>query len=311
MSLLNCNLMRSTFTLALTFLLAHSTPIRADEPVLHVGDDYVIPLVRIPPGKFEMGRSSQGALTSAAFSFGEQGDYATEGPVRKVSISEPFLIGKYKITAEQFCKFLNLIDAPERFVSINQFSNIEERDGMFHPKDGKKTHPINVVNWDGATNFCKWLSETSGRKVRLPTEAEWEYAARGLEGRRAPWGNKDVSVWSSTKGATVDAFPENATPEGIIGLVDYVVGEWCSDFYGVRYIPADTTDPKGPSQDELPVKSDLEWLATVEGEFHVQRGRVKGSGWSTTSRNFGNHVTGSGIYGFRIVVEVMSSENEP
>ena len=112
----------------------------------------------------------------------------------------------------------------------------------------------------------------------------------------------------STESRSVDAFPENSTPEGVIGLVDYVVGEWCSDFYGVRYSSSDTADPKGPSKDQLPVKSDLEWLATVNGEYHVLRGRVKHSNWSTTSRNLGDRADDAGIYGFRIVVEADREE---
>jgi hypothetical protein len=59
-----------------------------------------------------------------------------------------------------------------------------------------------------------------------------------------------------------------------------------------------------PFEDQLPVQSDLQWLATVEGKYHVQRGRVKHSDWSTTSRNFGDRVNDAGIYGFRIVVEL-------
>lgn len=95
-------------------------------------------------------------------------------------------------------------------------------------------------------------------------------------------------------------------------MVDLVVGEWCSDYYGVRYIPKDRMDPQGPSRDQLPVKSDLKWLATVEGEYHVQRGRMKRSNWSTTSRSFGDRVgDDAGIYGFRIVAELVGKDNSP
>jgi formylglycine-generating enzyme required for sulfatase activity len=246
---------RNPLAIALIYVLAHCTPVtRADEPALRIGDDCVIPLVRVVPGNFAMGRSSRGARAAAALSFGEQGDWATEGPVRNVTISKPFSIGKYKITAEQFCRFLNSIAVPERFVGINQFS---------------------------------------------------------YEGRRAPWGNKDVSAWATNEGAAVDAFPENQTPEGVVGMVDLVVGEWCADFYGVRYIPEDTIDPKGPSREQLPVQSDFLGLATVKGEYHVLRGRVKRSNWSTTARNMGDRATESGIYGFRIVVETDPNENKP
>jgi formylglycine-generating enzyme required for sulfatase activity len=301
-----------TWTIALIYLLvSYPQAILADEPELKLADDFVIPLVRIAPGKFAMGRSSRGAFVASALSFGDQGDWANEGPVRQVTISKPFSIGKFKITAEQYCKFLNSVDEPQRFVSLNWFSNIEKHDGVYRPRKGRTTHPINVAHWEGATHFCKWLSQVSGRNVRLPTEAEWEFAARGSEGRWTPWGNKEISAWSSLQGAAVDAFPENATPQGVIGLVDHVVGEWCSDFYGVRYLPGDVTDPKGPSKDQLPVKSDLWWLGTAEGESHVQRGRVRTAEWSTTSRNLGDRASYAGCYGFRIVVEDASSVNKP
>ncbi len=312
MSIPQSSLLRSNLTLALVYVFAHSTlAIRADEPELRVGDDWVIPLVRIEPGEFEMGRRSRGSFAAAALSFGEQGDWATEGPVRQVTICKPFLIGKYKITTEQFCRFLNSTDDPDQYVDLNTFSSIEKRDGKYVPQGGKDNYPMNVVHWDGATQFCKWLSTNSGRKVRLPTEADWEYVARGTDGRKVPWGSKEISSWTSSKGAAVDAFPENSTPEGVVGMVDVRVGEWCSDFYGVRYLPDDTKDPQGPSKEQLPVKSDLRWLATVSGEYHVQRGRVKSPYWSTTSRNLGSRVRDAGIYGFRIVVELEEKDDQP
>jgi formylglycine-generating enzyme required for sulfatase activity len=297
--------MRVAMALAFGYALMQPTlAIKADESQLRVSDDCVVPLVRIAPGKFEMGRSSRGSFAAAAFSLGDQGDWATEGPVRRVTISKPFF--------EQFCKFLNLIDHPDQYVRVNKYSQIEKNNGEYVPKNGKDDYPINVVHWDGAVQFCKWLSKTSGREVRLPTEAEWEYVARGDAGRRRPWGTKEISSWTSPTGAAVDAFPENATTEGVVGMVDAVVGEWCSDYYGVRYIPNDAVDPQGPSKQQLPIKSDLDWLATVEGEYHVQRGRVRRPDWSTTSRSFGDRVgDDAGIYGFRVVVEVDDQKKSP
>jgi formylglycine-generating enzyme required for sulfatase activity len=285
---------------------------RADkESVLLVEGGIAIPLVHIRPGQFEMGRSSKGALFAGILSHGEQGDWATEGPVREVTISKGFYIAKYKITCKQFCAFLNSTENADKHVNLNTFAWIERRNGKYRPKDGKDTHPINVAHWDGAVNFCRWLTAASGRTVRLPTEAEWEYVARGAEGRKCPWGTKDITSWTSRSGAAVDAFPENRTPDGVVGLVDVMVGEWCSDYYGERYIPNDTIDPGGPSKDQLPVKSDLEWLATVDGDYHVQRGRVTTSTWSTTARNLGSRVDDAGIYGFRIVVELDAKKGSP
>ena len=150
MSFLQFNLARCLLSLAIIVVLAFFMPsIRGDEPGLRIVDGCVIPLVRIDPGEWDMGRSSRVAFAAAALSFGEQGDWATEGPVRKVTISRAFLIGKHKITADQYCRFLNSTDGAERFVSINRFSNIEIRDGVYYPKDGRSTFPINVVHWDG------------------------------------------------------------------------------------------------------------------------------------------------------------------
>ena len=300
----HCILTRSLSSLTIVIAIVVSTPpVQGDEPALRIEDDCVIELVHIEPGKFDMGRSSQGAFASAALSFGEQGDWANAGPVRHVTISRAFSIGKYKITAEQYCRFLNSIDAPEQFVCINRFSNIENRDGKYFPVDGRSAFPINIVHWDGAREFCNWLSKQSGKTVRLPTEAEWEYVARGSAGREAPWGDKSVVNWSSTEGSSVDAFPDNVTPEGVVGLVDYVVGEWCSDLYGVRYNSEDVMDPKGPTVDQLPVKSDIRWLSTVKGAYHVQRGRVRTANWSTTTRTLGYKADNAGICGFRVVAE--------
>jgi formylglycine-generating enzyme required for sulfatase activity len=119
-------------------LILCASVLQADEPRLRFADDCTIPLVHIPPGEFDMGRSSRGALLAAALSFGEQGDWAAEGPVRRVTISKPFYIGKYKINCAQFCRFLNAIDDPERCININQFSYIERRDGAYYPKVSRR-----------------------------------------------------------------------------------------------------------------------------------------------------------------------------
>lgn len=274
-----------------------------DDHELRVDDQSPIPLVRIEPGLFSMGCSSRGSLIAAILSLGEQGDWVTEGPVRNVTITKAFRIGKYKVTTEQYCQFLNSIERPIVFVDINRFSNIEKRDGKYHPKKGKERFPANSVHWRGAAKYCEWLSIKTGKKVRLPTEAEWEFTARGAEGRKTPWGEKSVDKWSSIEGSEVDTFPENATPEGVVGMIDYVVGEWCSDFYEVRYNPQDLVDPTGPAKNQLALKSENRWLATAHGIRHVQRGRANGQSWPTTGRDLGEMALGSGIYGFRIVVE--------
>jgi len=91
----------------------------------------------------------------------------------------------------------------------------------------------------------------------------------------------------------VDAFPENVTPEGVVGMAGNV-GEWCSDFYGVRYLKNDVIDPQGPTEEEISDKT----LNPYDKKYHVLRHCEP----ITTKRSFGDTVSGSGIYGFRIVV---------
>jgi formylglycine-generating enzyme required for sulfatase activity len=270
---------------------------------LTVGDKISIDLVHIKPGTFIMGRDVGWGekFISLLFRMLMVGKYPDNWPARKVKITKGFYIGKYKVTNAQFCKFLNTIDNPQDYLELKIFAGIEIKDGAYIPKPYCENGAINVVHWKGAVAFCEWLSHQTGLSVRLPTEAEWEFAARGPEGRRYPWGNereenavyyedsateykKYPHPWSC---AAVDAFPENVTPDGVVGMIDYM-GEWCSDFYAIRYLKDDVIDPQGPTEEDLSDKS----LYRFDEKYHVFRGRLSFSG----PREFG------GINGFRIVV---------
>jgi formylglycine-generating enzyme required for sulfatase activity len=233
------------------------------------------------------------------------GKYPDDWPARKVKITKGFYIGKYKVTSAEFCKFLNTIDNPQDYVELNIFAGIEIKDGAYVPKEECENCAINVVHWKGAVAFCEWLSSQTGITVRLPTEAEWEFTAHGPEGRPYPWGERGNVKWGEDTEveykkyphpwscAPVDAFEENVTPDGVVGMMG-IVGEWCSDFYGIHYLKHDVIDPQGPTEKELLDKS----LNPFDEKYHVIRGRVSFS----APRDFGDTVSGSGIYGFRIVV---------
>lgn len=264
-------------------------------------NDRKIELVHMAAGQFQMGREIAGAVASTLLNW-EAAPGVDEGPPRQVTLTKGFSLGRYEVTCELFCEFLNAQDNADQFVMLNQFSRIEKKDGGFQPKEGCAKSAVNVVHWTGAVAFCKWLSEVTGMTFRLPTEAEWEYAARGKQGRRYPWGNErragkmrtdDLSL----RCLSVEAI-EDVTPEGIVGMGSGV-WEWCSDFYGVSYLPSDTVDPKGPKREDLPVPSSNPLIATVKGEYHVLRG---GSPFATR-RKFGNAVKDAGIYGVRVVME--------
>lgn len=170
--------------------------------------------VRIPAGGFNMG--------------GEENK--DEKPARTVTVNE-FGLGKYPVTNAEYRVFL---------MATGQ----ELPEAVADPALAK--HPAGNVSWNNAAAYCEWLGKETGRKFRLPTEAEWEYAARGTDGREYPWGNKfDLSKITFNPGTSpVDAHPEGISPFGIMDMVGSVL-EWVADWYGF-YLADQVDNPKGP-----------------------------------------------------------------
>ncbi|NUO79086.1 SUMF1/EgtB/PvdO family nonheme iron enzyme, partial [candidate division KSB1 bacterium] len=188
----------------------------------------------IPGGTFRMGDL-----------FGD--GYDDERPVHQVTLSA-FKLSKHEITNEQYCAFLN--DDPERNLQglfEADGSRIVEQDGRYVPEGGFEKHPVANVTWYGANAFCEWLGG------RLPTEAQWEYAARAAgDSIRYPWGNEEPDTTKANfdpsgnyTGATkrVGTYLANE-----LGLYDMAgnVWEWCNDWYG-DYPVESQTDPNGPA----------------------------------------------------------------
>jgi len=105
---------------------------------------------------------------------------------------------------------------------------------------GKDAHPVVNVSWDDAIAYCRWLLETTGKPYTLPSEAEWEKAARGTDGQLYPWGNifdqGKCNVGKSGIRATtpVDNYPQGASPYGVLDMASNVY-EWTRSLWGFAY----------------------------------------------------------------------------
>jgi formylglycine-generating enzyme required for sulfatase activity len=150
--------------------------------VLSLGGGIDLRLVRIPAGQFVMGSES---------------GYPDEAPRAVVRVPRPFAMGATEITCAQYAAFDPTHD--NRYL---------DEDGKDHAVPGHignhPDQPVMRVSWYEAMAFCRWLSRTSGRKVRLPTEAEWEWAARAGTEQQFFYGdrNADFSKWANLADAS-------------------------------------------------------------------------------------------------------------
>ncbi len=137
------------------------------------------------------------------------------------------------------------------------------------PKD-RLDHPVTLIRWEDASAYCAWLSLATGRIIRLPTEAEWEKAARGgLEGKRYPWGD---SIDRDKANFLADPLSRTARgtsqwrrfPPNGYGLFDMSgnVWEWVHDWHSPSYYATSPLDaPTGPREGTLRVVRGGSWLA--------------------------------------------------
>lgn len=172
------------------------------------------------------------ALSRGTFKMGNNTGDPSEKPAHQVSIAKPFAIGKYEVTAEQW----------DACVEAGACSRVTS-DG-----NHSKTSPVRDVSWDDAQQYVQWLAKTTGKPYRLPTEAEWEYAARGGTSTRYWWGEQMRNGMANCKGcgepwqkdapANVGSFPAN--PFGIHDM-NGSVWEWVADCWHNSYkgAPAD------------------------------------------------------------------------
>jgi len=233
----------------------------------------------IPGGTFQMG--------------GEEAD--DEKPAHPTTISA-FYMAVHPVTNEEYrCFVLAEGHAPPH----PQSDQYAIWDGTRFPHEQAR-RPVVHIRWDDANAYCRWLSELTGAQFRLPSEAEWECAARGgLPQKRFPWGDDEPTgnaafdlLWT---GPTV--IPEVCTfSPNAYGLHDMsgLVWEWCRDFYHRRYY-------------ELPEACEPDPVNEAPSMQRVQRGGA----WLTGARTLrcayrGKHRPDSATvgFGFRIVREI-------
>jgi formylglycine-generating enzyme len=216
-------------------------------------------MVRIPAGEFVMGS--------------DDGD-EDERPAHTVHLDE-YSIGVHPITHRQYAHFVR--ETNHRAPAVYELPLIvtnggRDRERMFRrlsaqyvwsdsqAPSARLDHPVTLVRLEDAEAYCKWLADTNGRPIRLPTEAEWEKAARGgLERARYPWGNEldplranfltDPSLKMSHGTTPTRMFAPNG-----YGLYDVIgnVWEWVSDWYAAdAYRSAADRNPPGPPDGRL------------------------------------------------------------
>jgi formylglycine-generating enzyme required for sulfatase activity len=236
------------------------------------------PVSLVPAGPFTMG--SDRTLDPKA--------YRDETPQHQAS-TIAFWMGNYPVTVAEYeyAVQAEVVGPPREFKGISWHSQLAHRD-----------YPVTSVSWFEAVTYCLWLGEMVGAPCRLPTEAEWEKAARGTDGRIYPWGMTwDRDLANTPDGglgriAAVASYPDAVSPYGLHDMVGNV-WEWCNSIYRpYPYRPEDGRE-----------------------EFGVADTRVlRGSAWycvpynaRTTCRGLGP----SGLYlggGFRVLFPARSAD---
>ena len=213
-----------------------------DEMVISLAPGVDMAFMRVPAGEFLMG--------------GPKGEGDNdERPQHEVYLVE-YWIGRIPVTNLQYCAF----------VKATGHQPPSHWEGNIIPT-GKEQHPVVLVNWQDAQMFCAWAGQVSGKKIRLPTEAEWEKAARGTDGRKYPWGDERpnrqlCNYWKLFSAGTtpVGKFsPQGDSPYGCVDMAGNV-WEWVADWFDKKYYSqSQSSNPTGPALGQYRVMRGGSW----------------------------------------------------
>ena len=248
-----------------------------------------IKLVLVEAGDFTMGSTKKDIeQIRKSFPDFEPRLLERETPQHKIFL-KAFKISKYPITNSEFHEFIQNSKYP--FVLNSNLKN-------------KERHPVVQVSWFDAVEFCKWLTKKTGHQYRLPTEAEWEKAARGTDGRIFPWGNKWEPTFCNSENqfketTPVDYFEKNnVSPYGCVDMCGNVF-EWTSTTIGnTEPWPSKYTYPYSPNDGRENLKTKTR---------RVGRGGAYSRNWIYCRNTFRFADLPNDKYptqGFRIVCEV-------
>ena len=225
-------------------------------------------MVLIPAGIFQMGSTDLNSPNH-------------ERPVHTVYV-DAFYMDKYEVTNAQYAAFLNAKGKHTAGVLVwfdlgGEDARIERVDGHYRVQGGYENHPAVHVSWYGAIAYAAWAGK------RLPTEAEWEKAARGgLAGQKYPWGNStdaNKANYDQNLGSTV---PIGQYPANGYGLYDMAgnVWEWCLDEGDVEFYR------KSPTRNPIAGATNITQMIDNYTNFSDLRNViVRGGSWSTTVRS--------------------------
>lgn len=259
-------------------------------------------MIVIPSGSFDMG--SPGS---------EAGRSKDEGPVHRVNVAT-FAMGKTEITRGQFAAFV----AETGYSAGDKCSTLEK--GKFEARNGdwlklrygqEDNHPIGCINWTDAKAYAGWISHKTGKQYRLPTEAEWEYSARGNTSTARYWGDNpdDACAYANAADKTAQAQIRGASSWSVGNCTDgfaYTspVGSFKANAFGLNDMLGNswewTEDSYHDSYQGAPTDGRA-WQG--DGAKHV----LRGGSWNNSPRNVRAAVRNSykpvsrySFFGFRL-----------